>query len=327
MTTRRTYDDTALASAVASSHSWRGVLRRLGLQATSAGALRGVRRHANRLGLDYTHFTGQRRWTDEALTTAVAGSGTWGEVADALGLSGGSSTSTLKGHAVRLGIDATHLAPSKAPAAALRAAPDRQNLSRAGAMLAAAWFELTGSAVSWPLEPTRYDVLVWLGDRPQRVQVKTTVSKIGSTYVANISTSGSTRRCLRSRRDRPVLHRGRRSQLLLDSDQRGGRSDLAALVCLRGVPTSAALSQLRLLHQLVTPRRRRQRTREFGIDLGTLGTHAQDHASGHRGQRNRGNEGEQEHDGSPSGVQRFPVQRLTAGFVTVCPLGRVASGS
>src|SRR5205809_171800 len=99
MTSQRSYDDAALAAAVADSRSWRGVLRALGLQATSAGALRSARRHADRMGLDYSHFTGQRRWNDAALVSAVADSRSWSQVARTLGLEGGSSHPVLRGHA------------------------------------------------------------------------------------------------------------------------------------------------------------------------------------------------------------------------------------
>src|SRR4051794_40866439 len=105
----RTYTDQQLTDAVASSHSWRAVLRRLGLTATSSAAIRSVRGHAARLGLDDSHFTGQRRWTDAELVAAVAGAQSWTHVAEHLGLSGGSSTTLLKGHAVRLGVDTSHL--------------------------------------------------------------------------------------------------------------------------------------------------------------------------------------------------------------------------
>ena len=48
----RRYSDSDLVDAVRASHSWRGVLRALGLSATSAAAMRSVRAHADRLQLD-----------------------------------------------------------------------------------------------------------------------------------------------------------------------------------------------------------------------------------------------------------------------------------
>jgi hypothetical protein len=181
MTFQRSYDDAMLTAAVANSHSWRGVLRALGLRATSAGALRTVRREVDRLGLDHSHFTGQRRWTDAQLATAVAESGSWTRVAETLGVSGGSSHPLLKGHALRLGLDTSHMvaAPSR-QRSALDLNPNPKHLRNAGALLAAAWFALCGFEVSWPLEPYRYDLIVRSDNRIERVQVKTTTQPAGT---------------------------------------------------------------------------------------------------------------------------------------------------
>jgi hypothetical protein len=73
----RGYSDDELVAAVSVSRSWRGVLRELGLAATSSSAIRSVRRQADRLGIDYRHFTGQRRWGDEDLVAAVEASDSW----------------------------------------------------------------------------------------------------------------------------------------------------------------------------------------------------------------------------------------------------------
>jgi hypothetical protein len=43
---KRTWTDEQLTDAVAASTSWRGVMRQLGLNTTSAGAIRIVRRHS-----------------------------------------------------------------------------------------------------------------------------------------------------------------------------------------------------------------------------------------------------------------------------------------
>lgn len=190
----RTYSDDALTIAVAESQSWRATLEALGLRGRSAGSIRSVRRHADRLGLDYTHFTGQRKWSDRQLANAVAESYTWAEVAAALGLSSGSSTTTMRGKAVRLGLETRHLdfkrIQSKRPEAPrLR----RAHLRRAGALLAAAWFELSGDEVSWPLEPCRYDLIVWRRGRAERVQVKTTTKRSGNTWAADLRCTTSKR--------------------------------------------------------------------------------------------------------------------------------------
>jgi hypothetical protein len=190
----RTYSDTDLANAVESSHSWRGVLRSLGLTATSSSAIHSVRRHADLLQLEYRHFTGNRRWTDAELTEAVAASESWAGVAERLGLVADSSTA-LRGHAGRVGIDVGHLRPvplrSQPPATAMSASP--AHLRRAGSLLAASWFTLCGYEVSWPLEPCRYDLLVRMEERIAKVQVKTATRRGGGSWVVWLSTTGARR--------------------------------------------------------------------------------------------------------------------------------------
>lgn len=187
-----TYSDESLAAAVSASRSWRGVLRSLGLAATSSGAMRSVRRHADRLGLDYSHFTGQRRWTDDQLAAAVRDSKNWREVVAALGLADESSSTALKGHAARLGLDVEHLRVVAPPRESPRVmAVDLTKLPSAGSALAAAWFLLCGHEVSWPLEPCRYDLLVCMDGTVLRIQVKTTtVGSTGSWTVWLSSTRG-----------------------------------------------------------------------------------------------------------------------------------------
>lgn len=190
MSRPRSYSDADLARAVATSRSWRGVLRALGLVATSSSAIRSVRRHAEQLGLDCTHFTGQRRWTDSDLRSAVARASGWDEVVTALCLSDESSKVALRGHAARLGIDVSHLqaTPTITTAPPAPTTRSKANLRRSGTLLAAAWFELCGHTVSWPLEPVRYDLLVDLGGI-QRVQVKTTTVRAGESWTVWLSTT------------------------------------------------------------------------------------------------------------------------------------------
>jgi hypothetical protein len=153
--------------------------------------MRTARRHADRLGISYEHFTGQRRWSDEALAAAVAESRSWSAVMRRLDLAGGSSIAALKGHAVRLGLDSSHFHTAPRTVAGDDLTPDGRRLFRAGALLAAAWFEVSGASVAWPLEPARYDLLVHVStdDAQRRIQVKTTTLKAGSTYAASLSTS------------------------------------------------------------------------------------------------------------------------------------------
>ena len=191
----RSYTDDQLKAAVQANHSWRGVLRELGLVATSSSSIRSVRRHADALRCDYTHFRGQRGWTEQELCAAVAAASSWRDVLDALGLVGGSSQSTIRGHVARLGIDVAHLA---APVPEPRRdgdtySPSSRNISRAGSLLAAGWFTLCGYNVSWPLEPCRYDLMVERGGAVQRVQVKTATVRTGQSWTVWLSTTGAER--------------------------------------------------------------------------------------------------------------------------------------
>ncbi len=195
MSRPRSYTDQALSNAVAKSRSWRGVLRALDLSATSASAIRSVRQHANDLGLDYRHFTGQRRWTNDQLRGAVAQAVTWSDVVSTLDLRDETSKVALRGHAARLGIDTSHLepAPTKRPPWPIPAKPEPAHLQRSGALIAAAWFSLCGYDVSWPMEPARYDLLVTWGGI-QRVQVKTTTVRAGRSWTVWLSTTGKSRK-------------------------------------------------------------------------------------------------------------------------------------
>lgn len=105
-----------------------------------------------------------------------------------------SAIPALKGHAARLGVDATHLAQQPRSAEDCSTRPDFAHLDRAGPLLAAAWFTMCGQDVSWPLEPSRYDLLVGTRDGIRRVQVKTTTVRAGDTWKVYLSTSRRGRR-------------------------------------------------------------------------------------------------------------------------------------
>ena len=101
---------------------------------------------------------------------------------------------TIRGHAVRLGLDTAHLSGvTKPQVSESEMRPQMAHLARAGPLMAAAWFELCGCQVSWPLEPCRYDLLVWMGNSAKRVQVKTTTAKQGSSWTVWISNTGKAR--------------------------------------------------------------------------------------------------------------------------------------
>ena len=162
---QRTWTDGQLAEAVKASSSWRGVMRALGLNSTSAGAIRIVRRHAVRLGLDTSHFRGKRSWSDAQLRHAALESRSWDEMLVALGLSSNSGNvrTHVKGHAVRLGLDLSHLGGNVPVVSKPRGLkPDLRHLREAGTSLAAAWFMLCGYNVLLPIEPATYDLVVSL---------------------------------------------------------------------------------------------------------------------------------------------------------------------
>jgi hypothetical protein len=80
---RRTWTDDQLATAVYNAQSWRGVLRNLGLYQN--GPIHVVRREAQRLGLDTSHFGSGVRWTDARLTAALDEAASWPQLLSAIG--------------------------------------------------------------------------------------------------------------------------------------------------------------------------------------------------------------------------------------------------
>ena len=185
------YTREELSVVVAESHSWRGVLRALGRSATSAGVQRAVRRQVDAFGIDYSHFTGQRRWTDQQLADAIARANTWRDVLGQLGLADSAGNQrTVRTRATRLSLDTTHFGEARIRTETpLNASADPRHLRTAGSALAAAWFMLRGYEVLWPLEPCRYDLAVRSGRGYQRVQVKTVTCRNDGTYVASLANS------------------------------------------------------------------------------------------------------------------------------------------
>jgi hypothetical protein len=186
---RTTYSDDQLAGAVAEARSWRGVLRAMGLNDSSAGSLRAAQRRAQQLGISHAHFTGQRRWSDDQLRAAIAGAVSWSAAAVTLGLTpDGGVLSGLRTRALRLGLPISHLehrarTPEPVPGV------DIARLRTAAPMLAAAWFAVHGHNVAWPLEPARYDLVVERDAVVRRVQVKTTTWRDDGAYSVAISSS------------------------------------------------------------------------------------------------------------------------------------------
>jgi hypothetical protein len=199
----RTWSDAQLTEAVKASASWRGVMRELGLNATSAGAIRIVRRNVTRLGLDTSHFRGKRRWSDAQLRRAVSESQSWDEVLEALGLAvnGGGMRTHVKSHAIRLNVNFGHLeADTPALDAPRLLKPNVKHLREAGASIAAAWFTLCGSTVLFPTEPAIYDLVVSIQDRLSRVQAKTTTHYSKNGWMITVG-----RRPYSIRKDTPLI--------------------------------------------------------------------------------------------------------------------------
>ena len=158
-----------------------------GARAHSSGAIRMIRRRADELQLDHSHFRGKRRWSDQDLKLAIAESRSWRQVIDRLGLStsSGHMQPHLKSHAIRLGLETEHLnpvshsgrQPSEAVPLFATSAADRRQLRTAAPVTAAAWFTMRSCVVSFPAEPALYDLLADTPEGLMRVQVKTTTNK------------------------------------------------------------------------------------------------------------------------------------------------------
>src|SRR5437773_8123647 len=106
------WTDDDLRVAISEQRSWRATARPLGLRGTSAGSIRALKRRAQTMGLDTAHFRGKRTWSDGALRSAVAAADSWSDVLRRLDLTDRADSRTvLRGHAVRLGLDISHLEP------------------------------------------------------------------------------------------------------------------------------------------------------------------------------------------------------------------------
>ena len=164
-------------------------MRELGLCVTSAGSIRVVKRHVALLGLDTSHFTGQRTWSDAALKRAAAQARSWNELLAIIGIksNSGDERTRLKAHALRLGLDLSHLTghlPETQGSAV--PTPGLKNLRDAATSLAAAWFSLCGYTAAIPVEPAVYDLLVSMPDGIKRIQVKTTTHNSKSGWMVQV---------------------------------------------------------------------------------------------------------------------------------------------
>jgi hypothetical protein len=103
-----------------------------------------------------------RSWSDAALREAVTNGRTWQDVLTALGRSSraGGERALIKAHALRLGLDLSHLGRPGQSADACELKPALPHLRRAAESLAATWFLTCGRNVAFPAEPDAYDLLV-----------------------------------------------------------------------------------------------------------------------------------------------------------------------
>jgi PD-(D/E)XK endonuclease len=182
---RRTWSDGDLVVAVRNARSWRGVLRNLGLYPD--GPTHVVRREAERLALDVSHFGSGLRCTDAELIAALVKAASWTELLSSLGMRPESrrSKEKVKARAAQLSLSLDHLARpgrvlAREPAALSDLAPQLAHLRDAAQSLAMAWFLLRGLWPANPIEPRPYDLLVDTPTGVKRVQVKTTTSRATS---------------------------------------------------------------------------------------------------------------------------------------------------
>jgi PD-(D/E)XK endonuclease len=182
---RRSWSDDELARAVHDARSWRGVLRNLGLYAD--GPTHVVRREAERLALDVSHFGPGPRWTDDELRAALSGATSWAQLLSSLGMRPESrrSREKVRLRAGRLGLSLDHLArPGRSPRtprpAMVNSAPNTARLRDAAQHLTVAWFLLRGLWPATPADSRPYDLLLDTPNGVRRVQVKTTTCRASS---------------------------------------------------------------------------------------------------------------------------------------------------
>lgn len=192
MSRPRTWTDGQLAEAVKGAPSWAEVSRRLGMNPYGKTTVR-LRRHAARMGLDVSHLPartevqpiespgGRDPLDPDAVRSALATSRSWAESLGKLGMVvSGSNYDKIKRVARELDADVSSLfgqAWARAPITPLAIpftnAPKVEQIRKAGAAIATAWFLERGYMVSLPVEPVAYDLIVESDEGFQRVQVKT----------------------------------------------------------------------------------------------------------------------------------------------------------
>lgn len=194
MAKRLLFTEAQLREVAGNSFSWRQLARGLGYKSFSAQISRLLSKEVASLNLDVSHFRGKRRWSDRELRDSVRGAASWQDVLESLGLNfDGETYARIKGHALRLGYDTSHLESRQRNAGILLPEvgnPDVRFLRSAAPSVAAAWFLMRGCSVSLPVEPCAYDFIAESEGKLWKVQVKTTTTgdaKNGNKLVCRIT--------------------------------------------------------------------------------------------------------------------------------------------
>jgi hypothetical protein len=155
-----------------------------------------MRAACDTLGISYQHFYGMHGVReDDKVKAAVSNAASWAEALAVLGYApdSGSARSSVRRRAADLGIDIAHLQQPVAagePAGPFGGTSEPRHLRRAAAFLVAAKCALLGFSVSWPLEPTAYDLVVDAGAQGLlRVQVKSGTRRVNGSWMAWITRS------------------------------------------------------------------------------------------------------------------------------------------
>ena len=134
-----------------------------------------MQRRVEELGLDISHFTGRRRWSDSHIRTAIMEATTWAGVLKHLGLAdSGENRARVRRHATRIGADTDHLASEDLPSSPRQGIAQLEYLHRIAEPLAIAWFEFRGHTTAVPGTAQPYDLLVEVDGIFRKVQVKST---------------------------------------------------------------------------------------------------------------------------------------------------------
>jgi hypothetical protein len=153
-----------------------GVQQALRAATTPGTAPVSIEETAGRAGVD----AGVRQVLDQ-LDQSVRASYSMAEVIRGMGLPvGGSSYDLIKESVDKLGLDSSHFRPSAwmdepVPPVAVpfQVHESRGHLRHAGTAIASSWFLARGYAVSLPIEPVAYDLVVESDEGLKKVQVKT----------------------------------------------------------------------------------------------------------------------------------------------------------